>query len=49
VASIQQTKAAALAAGATELLSPHALPGGIGWIAIVAAPGRLPVGFWVMK
>ena len=46
VAEIQATYAAALAAGATEMLSPQELPGGMGWIAIVAAPGGVAIGFW---
>jgi predicted enzyme related to lactoylglutathione lyase len=49
VASIRATYDAALQAGATEMLSPQELPGGMGWIAIVAAPGGVPFGFWAMK
>jgi len=49
VASIQETYAAALRAGATEMLAPQELPGGMGWIAIVAAPGGVPFGFWAMR
>lgn len=49
VASIQATYAKALAAGATEMLGPQQLPGGMGWIAIVAAPGGCAIGFWAMK
>jgi predicted enzyme related to lactoylglutathione lyase len=46
VADIRATYDAALAAGATEMLSPVALPGGMGWVAIVAAPGGVAFGFW---
>lgn len=46
VVSIQATYARALQAGATEMLSPQEIPGGMGWIAIVAAPGGVPIGFW---
>ena len=49
VAAIQATFAKALEAGASEMLSPQQLPGGMGWIAIVAAPGGVAVGFWSMK
>lgn len=46
VADIHATYSKALAAGATEMLSPQQLPGGMGWIAIVAAPGGVAIGFW---
>jgi predicted enzyme related to lactoylglutathione lyase len=49
VDGIHATFAAALAAGADEMLSPQELPGGMGWIAIVAAPGGVPFGFWSQK
>jgi len=49
VADIQTTYARALAAGATEMLSPQQLPEGMGWIAIVAAPGGVAFGFWAPK
>ena len=49
VAAIQATFSKALAAGATEMVGPMQLPGGMGWIAIVAAPGGVPIGFWAMK
>ena len=49
VADIRATYDAALAAGAQEMLSPIPLPGGMGWVAIVAAPGGVPIGFWAMK
>lgn len=38
----------ALKNGATEMLWPQEIPGG-GWIAIVQAPGGVPIGFWGMK
>ena len=46
VADIRATFDAAIAAGATEMLSPMALPGGMGSVAIVAAPGGVAFGFW---
>ena len=49
VADIKATFSKALAAGATEMFAPEPLPGGMGWIAIVAAPGGVPIGFWSMK
>ena len=48
VADIQVTYSKALDAGAIEMLRPEQLPGGMGWIAIVAAPGGVPIGFWAM-
>lgn len=49
VANIQATYTKALEHGASEMLSPQELPGGMGWIAIVAVPGGVPIGFWSMK
>ena len=49
VAGIQATFSKALAAGATEMLRPEQIPGGMGWIAIVIAPGGVPIGFWATK
>ena len=49
VASIRATYSKALAAGATAMFPPEQLPGGMGWIAIVAAPGGVAIGFWAMK
>lgn len=49
VEDIHATYAEALARGATEMLSPQQLPEGMGWIAIVAAPGGVAFGFWSMK
>ena len=48
VPDIQAFYAKALDAGASEMLSPQQLPGGMGWIAIVAAPGGVAIGFWAM-
>lgn len=48
VADIRATYDAALAAGAQEMLSPIPLPDNMGWVAIVAAPGGVPIGFWAM-
>jgi predicted enzyme related to lactoylglutathione lyase len=39
----------ALKAGATEMAAPGEIPGGMGWIAIVQAPGGVAVGFWGPK
>jgi predicted enzyme related to lactoylglutathione lyase len=49
VADIRATYERALAAGGTEMVGPMQLPDGMGWIAIVAAPGGVPIGFWAMK
>ena len=49
VTGIHETYNKAIAAGATEMLSPQALPEGMGFIAIVAAPGGVAIGFWSMK
>jgi predicted enzyme related to lactoylglutathione lyase len=49
VTDIKGTYAKALEAGGAEMLAPQQLPGGMGWIAIVAAPGRVPIGFWAAK
>src|SRR5262249_44890338 len=49
VQSIQATYSAALGAGATGMMAPQALPEGMGWIAIVAAPGGCAIGLWSMK
>jgi len=46
VASIRVTFDAAIAAGAMEMAPPLQLPGGMGWIAIVMAPGGMAIGFW---
>lgn len=49
VADIKATFSKALAGGAMEMLAPQQLPGGMGWIAIVAAPGGVAIGLWAMK
>ncbi len=49
VVDIQATFSKALEAGATAMFPPDPLPGGMGWIAIVAAPGGVPIGFWASK
>jgi uncharacterized protein len=46
VKDIQVTYSNALASGASEMVPPMQLPGGMGWIAIVAAPGGVAIGFW---
>jgi predicted enzyme related to lactoylglutathione lyase len=49
VVDIQATYSKALAAGATAMFRPEQLPDGMGWIAIVAAPGGVAIGFWASK
>lgn len=49
VVDIRGTYARALAAGATSMMPPEQLPGGMGWIAIVAAPGGVAIGFWASE
>jgi len=49
VADIKASYAKAVEAGAKELLWPQALPSGMGWIAIVIAPGGVAIGFWSLK
>ena len=49
VKEIRATYDRALSAGAQEMVPPMALPGGMGWIAIVAAPGGPAIGFWAPK
>lgn len=36
----------AIEAGATEMVPPSEIAPGMGWIAIVQAPGGVPMGFW---
>ena len=49
VKGIQATYKKALAAGAVEVMAPMEIPGGMGWIAVVKAPGGVPIGFWAMS
>lgn len=49
VRGIQTTYDEALKRGATGMLPPQMLPGGMGWIAIVSAPGGVTIGFWAEK
>ncbi len=49
VPAIRPAFAKALAAGATEMLAPQEIPGGMGWIAVVTAPGGVAIGFWSTK
>lgn len=49
VADIKKAYAKALAAGASEMLPPQAIPGSGGWIAMVKAPGGPTVGMWGRK
>ena len=49
VPEIRPAYSKALASGAIEMLAPQQLPGGMGWIAIVEAPGGVAIGFWAMK
>ena len=46
ITDIQGTYSRALAAGASGMVPPMQLPGGMGWIAVVAAPGGVAIGFW---
>lgn len=46
VKDIRATFDRAVMSGATVMMPPEQLPGGMGWIAIVAAPGGVPIGFW---
>jgi predicted enzyme related to lactoylglutathione lyase len=45
VPDIKAAFAAAKKAGASEMLAPMEIPGG-GWMAVVQAPGGVPIGFW---
>lgn len=49
VPDIRKAFAKAVKAGAAEMMSPSEVPGGMGWIAVVQAPGGVPVGLWAPK
>jgi predicted enzyme related to lactoylglutathione lyase len=49
VSDIKATYEKALKAGAVPMMPPDQIPGGAGWIAIVQAPGGVPIGFWGTK
>jgi predicted enzyme related to lactoylglutathione lyase len=49
VADIRAAFKRALGAGANEMVGPMALAEGMGWIAILAAPGGVAIGFWGPK
>lgn len=49
VADIRTAYNKALQGGAREMLSPQEIPGGMGSIAIVMAPGGPAIGFWSTK
>ncbi len=49
VPDIKAAYGKALREGAFELFPPDEIPGGMGWIAIVRAPGDVAVGFWGPK
>ena len=49
VASITKAHDKAIAAGAKQMMAPSEIPGGMGWIAIVTAPGGVPIGLWAPK
>lgn len=49
VPDIKAAYARALKAGATVMFPPDEIPGGQGWIAIVQAPGGVPIGLWAPK
>jgi len=49
VPDIKAAYALALKAGASAMLPPDKIPGGNRWIAIVQAPGGVPIGLWAPK
>lgn len=49
VRDIRAAYSRALEAGASAMMPPEEIPGGMGWIAIVAAPGGVAIGFWAQK
>lgn len=49
VHDIRAAFAKALKAGATAMFPPDEIPGGMGWIAVVQAPGGVAFGFWGPK
>ena len=49
VADIKAAYNKAIKSGAAAMFAPDKLPGDAGWIAIVAAPGGVAVGFWSKK
>ncbi len=49
VASMRAAYNECLAAGASEMMPPMEIPGGMGWIAIVSAPGDVAIGLWSAK
>lgn len=49
VESIHAAYESALAAGATGMMAPQAVPGNMGWIALVSAPGGVAIGLWAEK
>ena len=49
VSDIKAAFTKAIKNGAAEMFPPNKLPGNAGWIAIVSAPGGVPIGFWAEK
>lgn len=49
VKNMRTVYARALAAGATEMMPPMELPGGMGSIAVIMIPGGIQFGFWSPK
>lgn len=49
VTDIKAAYQRALDAGASGMFPPDEIPGGNGWIAIVQAPGGVPIGLWGPK
>lgn len=49
IPDIQKAYKTALAAGAVEMMAPNEIPGGMGWMALVRAPGGPMVGLWSMS
>lgn len=49
VEDIKASFKAAVKNGAKEMVPPTEIPGGNGWIAVVQAPGGVPIGLWGTK
>jgi len=49
IKDMRRTYKQALASGATEMMPPMELPGGMGAIAVVMIPGGIQFGFWSPK
>ena len=49
VKSIRAAYDKALRAGAAPMMPPNEIPSGNGWIAVVSAPGGVPIGLWAQS